>query len=75
VPISAVGVIDIPSSAGIKRNAVAVELCKDSPKVYERSGLEHLPCGVCPTEEELDDQIAIERNVFTKAKLRGLIRR
>ena len=33
--ISAVGGIDIPSDAGIKRNTVAVEFRKDSPKGYE----------------------------------------
>ena len=38
-PISAVGGINIPCDAGIKRNAVAVEFRKDSPKGYEKSGL------------------------------------
>ncbi len=38
-PIPAVGGIYIPSGAGIKRNAVAVEVRKDSPEGYEKSGL------------------------------------
>ena len=40
-PIPALGGIDIPCGAGIKRNAVAVEFRKDSPKGYEKSGLGH----------------------------------
>ena len=39
-PIPAVGGIYIPSGAGIERNAVAVEVRKDSPEGYEKSGLE-----------------------------------
>ena len=31
--------IDTPCDAEIKRNAVAVEFRKDSPKVYEKCGL------------------------------------
>ena len=38
-PIPAVGGIDIPCSAGIKRNAVAVDVSQGSPKGYEKSGL------------------------------------
>ncbi len=38
-PIPAVGGIDIPSDAGIKSNAVAVEFRKDSPIGHEKSGL------------------------------------
>ena len=41
-PISAVGGINIPCDAGIKRNAVAVGFRKDSPEGYEKCGLEEV---------------------------------
>jgi hypothetical protein len=44
-PILAPGGIDILPVARIKRNAVAVEICKDSPKGYEKSGLDSTGVG------------------------------